>query len=186
MRRPFPLLLLLVAIATPPARALPVTGYAMGQVTENRSFSSPSGGPAPYEFTVGEAVYVRFTYDLDPPPSPFPDPDRFPLTVDLATGGGFTFRALLPTFTRGVENGETLILIALRDPWTVDLRFVGDTGWMVYQRDLGVPGEGFLAALTRVADDSAFPTPEPSTLVMGLVGVGLLGLAGMRRRRVAT
>ena len=73
MRRPFPLLLLLVAVATPPARALPVTGYAIGQVTENRSFSSPGGGPRLYEFTVGEAVYVRFTYDLDPPASPFPD-----------------------------------------------------------------------------------------------------------------
>ena len=184
MRRPFPLLLLLVAVAAPPARALPITGYAIGQVTENRSFDSPGGGPRPYEFTVGEAVFVRFTYDLDPPAPPFPG--WLPITVDLATGGGFTFRTSFPTFTRGEEDGETLTLVVARDPWTVDLRFVGDTGRMEYARDLGVPGEGFLAALTRVADDSAFPTPEPSTLVMGLVGVGLLGLAEMRRRRVAT
>ena len=74
MRRPFPLLLLLVAVATPPARALPVTGYAIGQVTENRSFSSPGGGPRPYEFTVRRGGFRAIHLPPRPPPvPPFPD-----------------------------------------------------------------------------------------------------------------
>ncbi len=183
-RRPFALLLFLLAVVATPARAMPITGYAIGQVTENRSFFSPGGGPRPYEFTVGEAVYVRFTYDLDPPAPLFPGWKS--VMFDLATGSGFSRQTPLATFTRAEVAGESLYLVASQDPWTVDLRFVGDVGRIDYSRDLGAPTEGFLATLTRVADDSAFPTPEPSTLSMGLVGVGMLGVAVMRRRRVAT
>jgi hypothetical protein len=124
-----------VAVVAPPARAMPITGYAIGRVTENRSFYSPGGGPRPYEFTVGEAVYVRFTYVLDPHAPLFPDWKS--VTFDLVTGSGFSRQEPFATFTRVEVAGESLYLVASQDPGAVDLRFVGDIGRIDFSRDLG-------------------------------------------------
>lgn len=176
------LALALVALAPSTLPAVPITGYAFGQVIQDRSSSSSGGGPNPYHFTVGEAVYVRFTYDLDPP-SPLFD-GWVHVAFDLHAGG-FSFSAPAATNTRVDLDGETLRLIAGRDPWAITMRLTGDDGTLAYSRDLGAPTEGFFATLTRVADDSAFPTPEPSGLLSGAIGMALVGLFRLYWGRVS-
>lgn len=170
---------MIVLLSASSAHAVPITGFAVGTVTMDRV--SLGFYPVPYIFTVGESVSVRFTYDTDPV---FQQPGGGAwIEFDITTGGGFAFRTSIPTFTRVVDTGEGLTLVAFRDPWIIDLRFVGDTGRIEYSRDLGAPGEGFIASLTRVAS----PVPEPSTLALGLVGTAVAGLArrGWTRRRAA-
>ncbi len=177
-------LALIVLCAASDAHAVPVTGYAMGRVTENRSTTFPSF-PRPYRFTPGEGVYLRFTYDLDPPQTT--STMRARIAVDLFTEHGFRleFFSSPSSQSTGSEVGGVLRLDLASDPMSIDLGFTGSVGTIFYSRDLGSPSEGFRADVVRVADASDFPVPEPSTLALGAIGAGVLGVAGMRRRKAA-
>jgi len=86
MRRPFPLCLLVLVLSTP-AHAVPITTYAIGQVTMNET-TPRMGIPSPslYTFTPGELVFVTTTIFDEFIPLGY---DR--LTVRLMTAGGFDF-----------------------------------------------------------------------------------------------
>jgi hypothetical protein len=171
----FPLLL---ALAPTTLQAVPITGYAIGQVTANRSFySSPFGGPRPIDFVVGDPVYVRFFYDPD-----WPESTKL-VAFQLIVANALRWTTPAPNQTRIFEDEDTLLLDASGGPgFGVSMRLEGGAGTLAYGFDMGSNAEGFLARVTRVADDSAFPTPEPSGLVMGLIGVVGLGLAWNRKR----
>src|SRR4051812_8912581 len=68
------------------ATAMPITGYAIGQVTQDyyaRDFNANTRS-----FLIGEPVYVTFTYDLTPdiPGNPFAPPRG---SIRIQTGTGF-------------------------------------------------------------------------------------------------
>jgi hypothetical protein len=170
---------LAVLVLSPAARAVPITGYAVGTVLREHD-ARIVGFP---RFAVGSPVYVRYTYDLDPA-TPLPHPFGQPHVRLEFQAGGITSGAIF-SFTRAVVDGDSLFLEGATNLAGSVLRMDGDSGTFEWSVDLGGPTGGFLAAVTRVADDSTFPTPEPSTLVMGLVGAGLLGIAWNRRRRAA-
>jgi hypothetical protein len=99
--------------------------------------------------------------------------DRFELEFYTGTGG--------ITLTYTDPTGTALASTAL--PTLADLlRFPGGT--LDFYRE-GRFDQGFRSTVRQVADASDFPVPEPSTLALGAIGVGVLGLAGMRRRKGA-
>jgi hypothetical protein len=168
-----PLLLLLL---TPPfAHAVPVTGYALGQVTIN-----DSNGPGSHPFAVGEQVRVTFTYDVDPGL-------RSPrLAVDVATPG-YSW-----TLGHGPEHSDNIVTVSgnylgmavYNDVKFALLVFDGDLGNMQlsHEYNLGRTQDAFRADLVRVAALPELTAPEPSTLLMGLIGALAVG-AGWRIRR---
>jgi hypothetical protein len=181
---PLALAALAALVPSPSARAVPITGYAFGHVTEDLSADYPNARP-PVNFTFGERVTLRYTYDLDPPDPVFPG--RQPVTLEIHTGGGFnsTATGLLFSTARGVW--PDLRLQTGGDIRSYELLFAGGEGTLTYSLDLPSYVAGFRAAVIRsdffVPLD--FPVPEPSTLVMGGIG-GLLALGyAWRRRRAA-
>jgi hypothetical protein len=196
--RPLALALVVVLSASSSAHAVLVTGRAMGAITLN---GSP---PGTYQFTPGEAVFVTFEYDpqlsevFGPAP---PSGQRYlvrPGTFGVTTGGGFAARGTPPPnslssqaivvngatdiFELEIFTGSSGITLRFTDPTGTALsstalptlaellRFPGGT--LDYGREFD--GVGFRATVVPVAD---FPVPEPSTLALGLIGVGVLGLA---------
>ena len=159
---------------------MPITGYAIGQVTENLSFASPSSSIRPYMFTPGELVYVEFSYDLERPNPVVPGSPL--IAVSLSTAGGFSlsFPSLPPpSFAVFRGEGENVSFEVARGP-----TYVGIFGSTIhYSRDLGVPSEGFRGTLTRLAGPIDIQAvPEPSTLALGGIG-GLLAMGYARRRK---
>lgn len=165
-----------------PAHATIVTGYAMGRVGINLSYSSDPDFPS-YAFTPGEKVYATFRYDdgLDP----LMDPDV--AGIDISTSTGFSASSPLMHRNSGssifIEDG-VLARLLLTDSMEqdFDLRFDGDAVSMYFFDTSRTGGKGFRSSLTLVDGPEAFTAPEPSTLAMGLVGVGLAGLARLRRK----
>lgn len=182
MRRLSTLAALLLLLA-PAARAVPITGYAIGEVTTNDT-AGGAGHPSVYTFTPGETVYLAFTYELDPP-----EGYRYPAKLDfnLATSGGF--RALHVTNagpggrSTGSDSGGVLRLLLDQGLRELGMTLAGDTGSISWSYDAGSNTEGFQGTLTRVADTSTFPLPEPSGIAMGMIGACGLGLVRWRKRR---
>lgn len=114
----------------------------------------------------------------------FIGPRRPQIDFTLATAGGF--RARMNSSDAGLVFGSDgpagLRLRVALDPREMDLSLGLAVGRFTYTRDGGVGSEGFDADMVRVADSSGFPVPEPSTMAMGAIGVGMLGLAEVRRR----
>lgn len=164
-----PLALALAVLCTSPAHAVPVTSYAMGVVAEDRSVPSPF--LPVHVFTPGEAVYVEYTID-DDPGAGYPFPAR--LRVELFTADGWRSILMTNNLLPGISEGGGDSLRFAQTDRGVELS-AGVGGFLAYSRDIGPAGEGFLATLAP-ADPADFPAPEPSTLALGLVGVGLLGL----------
>jgi hypothetical protein len=196
--RPLALALVVLLSASSSAHAVLVTGRAMGTITSNDS--SPRAPIAP-----GDTVSVTFTYDPARAGSSFVIPtgrryfDIQPWTFSLTTGGGFRGGAVSdrtsPGFASVVDgptdifelelsfHGFTGITLTFTDPTgtalsstalpTLEelLRFPGGT--LGFGRE-APPDVYFGATVVPVAD---FPVPEPSTLALGLIGVGVLGLA---------
>ena len=66
-----------------------------------------------------------------------------------------------PTHTSARElDADSLRLVAGNGDWYSVLALDGDAGTFLYQLDLGGFTGGYLASMTRVADDSAFPAPS--------------------------
>lgn len=168
--------LILLSLA-PDARAILVTGYAIGTVTNN--FSE---GPKAYPFAVGQPIYLRYQYDLDPSlPTPrvgvlILTDDGLHFEMGTEVGGG--------RMNFATVSGANLSLDAEKIDRNVTIRLVGDNGFMTGYREIStLASDGFRADIHRVSGPEDFPVPEPSTLVSGMIGAGLLGLAAWRRRR---
>jgi hypothetical protein len=169
-------LLLLLALA-PPARAVPITQYAFGRVTRDFSAATPGVIP-PRTFAVGEGVSIRYVYDLDAPGGPS-------VRFDLFTAGGMEVHQQAPPAFASVQGAwPDLRIRSSADIWLLDLRYSGGVGVLDYEIDLPSSVAGFRASVQRtdtfLPADS--PVPEPSTLSLGAIGAGVLGLAWARRR----
>ena len=196
--------------ASPAALAVLVTGRAMGTVTLNGSPPRPGA----YQFTPGEAVFLTFEYDTEratqgggtaTQQSYFVQPWTFRVT----TGGGFVSGAttvgqgpLSPGFAR-VVNGPTdsfFLSLSYFGVVGIDLTFTDPTGAALsstalptLEELLRFPGGTLdygrefqdLSFRSTVAPVADFSVPEPGTFVLGAIGVGLLGLATLRRRKAA-
>ena len=174
----------LLALTVTRARAVPVTSYAAGVVTEDRSASSPFN-PV-YVFTPGERLWVEFTIDEDPGEH-YPFPAR--LAVNLFTEWGFRVvlksNNLLPGTSEGtVADGGGSLSFAQTDR-SIRLS-VGPLGGDVeYSRDAGASTQAFAGTLESIGVED-MPVPEPGTLTLGAIGAGGLGLVGLGRRRAVT
>lgn len=172
------LALLALLLAPAPASATPVTAYAMGQVT--RDFFTPDHGTSLYDFAIGEHVFLRILYDLDPPRPG----ELSPVSIAVDMESEFGFRRTIKTTplarSRGSEVGGVLRLSFDSDPIGFALVLGESTGTATFTRDSILGSEGFAADIVRVADDSAFPSPEPSTLALGMVGMTLIGITRWR------
>lgn len=160
-------LLLVFALAAPgPARAVPITVYAFGHVTEDLTV----GQGAPRTFAVGERVTVRCTYDLDPP---IPDWGGRPsVEFEVMTSGGYSRLEDFATMSVVHESDGRFRAWSSYDPWLFDLQFIGDGGMLVHEVDLDLMSWGFRAVVSRT--DTFLPVtmhaPEPSTMAMALIG----------------
>jgi hypothetical protein len=172
----------LLLLLSAPARAVPITQYAFGRVVRDQSVDFPNFRP-PRTFALGEGVTLRITYDLDPPVSP--PGGRATVAFDLLTAGGFESHQGFATGTSVQGAWPDLRLRASLDPWLIDLQYAGGLGSLLYEVDFPNGVVGFRATVQRtdtfLPADS--PIPEPSTLALGAIGAGVLGLAWTRRRR---
>lgn len=171
----------LMLLLSSQAHAVPVTGYAIGQITDPRST-----GRGSYPFVVGETVYVAYSYDLQDPVFP-----RAGLQV--ATSGGYSFNipyAAGPSTENYVtERPDGLSLTASHRSTPAAFAYLnmtdGTPGWLqfghVFPNDAGV--NTFISTLASVPDATGFPVPEPSTWAMGIVGIGLAGAGRLWTRR---
>lgn len=179
-------------LLAPVARAMPVTYSGTGTIETAYSYyhSTPGWGPL-YDFAVGETVHVEVTYEL----TPYNNPGYVPVWFFASTSGG-GYVSIVPDDAIGGQGYVTEVDGVLRAINTVDgtgsVYIFPDAGGgdgevlVNFGRDdgTGSVGHGFSTHLTlaRSPADLPFPAPEPSTLAMGLVGVGLVGLARWRRR----
>ena len=181
MRRPLAsalALALVVLLSASPARAVMITGYAEGVITDPRSVQTP-GLPPPYFFVLGESVSVRYTYDNIHPPIP-----RAGFTI--ATSGGYTFTNHGGLIGGDVQQGpgSRLLLGSAAGTWAISLSLPGGDGpgRLEFHNDRpGFGWESFAAAVTRAPDP--LHAPEPGGLAMGVVGAGLVAFTRWRKRR---
>ncbi len=201
----------LLLLAASPAHAVLITGRAQGTITFNGTapgaYQFTPGEVVSVTFAYDPALS---TTDGLPPGTPtrasyYVRPGTFRVT----TGGGYdrsggpdipSFRAAgFGSVTNGptdiflleLGSGSLNITLTFTDPTGTALsstalptlaellRFTGGT--LDFNRE-GRVDEIFGSTVVPVAD---FPVPEPSTLALGAIGIGVLGLAGMRRRRGA-
>jgi hypothetical protein len=177
MRRTLPLCLFLL-LAPAPAQAVLITGYALGSVTRNGS-----SGPGAHHFFPGENVYLVFQYDLDPAlfmPR---------IGLDASTTDGFQILFTTgigpPKSNIGFERDSILSLNTSDGSRDARIRFDGDVGTLEIfrERNNGTTIDAFDASLVRLEGPISLPLPEPSGLVLGAIGAGLVGFMGWRRRR---
>jgi hypothetical protein len=166
--------LFLLVLSPSLALATPITGFAVGQITIN-----DSNGPGSHPFAVGEQVRITFTYDVDPGL-------RSPrLAVDVETPGFFWTLGHGPEHSDNIVtvSGDYLGMAVYNDVKFALLVFEGDHGTMQlsHEYNLGRTQDAFRADLVRVAALPELTAPEPSTLVMGLIGAIAAGV-GWRMR----
>lgn len=180
MRRLAPLILLLLTAA--PASAAPITGYAFGHVTRDLG----TGLGVPRSFAFGEAVTLRYTYDLDPPDPVFGN--RPSVAFEVQTGSGLSVSAPFGTASAVRVDGDFLRVFSALDPRSFDLRLTAGIGTLAFDVDLPLGSWGFVAAVERTETflPPTMHAPEPSGLLMMLMGSGVLGLAYNNRRRQAS
>lgn len=208
MRSPLVAALLMLPCLAAPAGAVPIVGYVRGEITLGYYDPNP-GGLDPFRFAPGSTAYISYAFDHGL--SRDTGGGRYELrgsgfnyitseghsgtvtggtdvdTVQVRDGAVDTVG-----FTLGASAG-TLILI-FSDPTgqainSTNLPTISDlsrfsTVTIKFMRELGRGSDGFDATGIPVASAAAFPVPEPSGLVMGLVGMGLAGLGWSRCRDV--
>lgn len=179
MHRATPVILLLLALSATHAHAVPITTYATGLVTEDRTIQ-PAGNWL-HSFTVGSRFWAEIIVEEDVRPE-YPFPARIAIQLLDETGWRKTLRTdnLAPGVSERVGNSIRL----LHSAGSIELALAGPVGWLTYTRDAGAGTEAFRGSLEEI-DASAMPIPEPGGLALGMVGSGLLGLASLRRRRAA-
>ncbi len=212
--RPLALALVVLLSASSASHAVLITGYAQGAIMFNgsdpRGYQFTPGEAVYLTFAYDPD---RATTDGLPPGTPTQqryDVGR-PWSFRVTTGGGFVANGSPPSgfFSNGsarVVNGATDLfeLTFYTGSTGITLTYTDPTGTALSSTALPTPAEllrfpggtldfsregrfdqSFLSTVSPVVDASDFPVPEPSTLALGAIGVGVLGLAEMRRRKGA-
>lgn len=202
--------LMTLLLLTPAAHAIPVVGYAQGTIAV-ALFSAGTFPPHPIRFTVGATAYLEFRYDTSRAEEITTSPGEYRLRaasfrIHTSDGnnvsgqtGSLDDRIAVTdtdTFDRVVfDIGSSFGYIRLvytdptgqalssdRVPLAADLlRFPGGT--LELNREVGLGSDGFRGPMVPVATPADFPVPEPSGLALGVIGMGLVGFTGWRKRR---
>lgn len=198
--------LLFLALA-PASRAVLISGYVEGTI--NQAFIDVGSIGRPFPFTVGASVYLAYQIETDRLLA-MPTPGEYVIqlasfqlqTSDGFSGGGMQIGAVSPG-RLAVINGPTdrVVIMFGMPSANISLVFTDPTGQAINSlavpmaadllrfpgvaitlaRELALSADQFNATGVPVPSAADFPVPEPSTLAMGLVGSGLLGLACLRR-----
>jgi len=201
-------LLAALLLMTAPSRAATITGRVLGQITSNNS------GPDGYPFAVGETIDLSFSIGTIGTPigGPGPGERRYSNlfgSFTLLTGSGYASptiprTTLVTALVVDRPGGDGFSFIMGGPDGTIQLGFGDPTGSALSSLDLptsdellGFPGGGLFFVRETTVGNGAFrasiapasvdapPVPEPSTLAMGLVGLGIVGVYARRRRKVA-
>ena len=162
-------LLLLVALAAP-ARAVPITVHALGNIITRSPAPAGSGLPG---FGLGERVAIRLMYDLDPS-----DPiwgERPAISAEMYTGGGYADLFTAPVATSAVEGTGQVHLRLSDDLRDYDFQMAGGIAVLRFRAFAGSASTSFAAELGRTESflPVTYHADEPSGLMLALVGAAL-------------
>lgn len=210
MTRRVGLALALAVLGPARAQAVLITGYVQGEITSGQSegvgaynFRTGEGLYLTYSFDTAMS---------EPPLGGFtPDEERYhvpPASFRLTTDGGYNAVGRSFQFLYGearVRNGmsDRFTLLIGDSFGNIELVFSDPTGTalsstalptlaeicrftlasVVFNRESQFATESFRGDLRPVADSGAFPSPEPSTFAMAVIGLGMLGVGYARRHR---
>jgi len=129
-------------------------------------------------FTLASSPTLTTGFSLDPVPPPYSFSSgigTYTSVVVCSICGNGTSPPNASTFTFSITNATGL---SFSD-------FVNGSGGFLFASDLGVPVPGTPGTFTTfaAAGGPGVPTPEPGTLA--LLGAGVAGLVGLRRKRSA-
>lgn len=188
--RPFRALayaIVVAALATAPvdSQAGMITVHASGVISDAYCYGEPPDRP--YEFSIGESLDMILSYEANPFAPGFAT-----VTIDITSGGGELVSFTPETIPDGLGmiselDGVLISLNCIDFTGSVYILSDGDFLLVNYGRDdgTGTFGHGFAASLSRSETPTPnVPAPEPSTLILGLIGfLGILSASRAIRDR---